>query len=239
MENLDFRPPIIKNIGAAFAAPATLLAAVCFLLAAAAGVLSLPPQPLLLALFAAWVCIAAGLFGTYSAAKNPKGMRNSAPGFLCAVCLLQAAALLCVGAAALLWPQRVPQQALAAIAAAAQIGSAYAAWVLWLLLGLAFLCTFGLGLFFLAVCRTLNDGIPRRRGTGLLCLLCLLTAAACGYIALMYTLNRDFDAVIRFGALLPYNFVPALPGVLSFLGTGLVCITCLRYSGAVKRSNNV
>lgn len=239
MDSLDFRPPIIRNIGDAFASPATLLSGVCFLLAAITGGISLPPLPPLLALFAFWVCAAGGLIASYSAAKNPKGMRPTAPGFVCIGYLLQAAELLCAVAVALFWQKLLPKSALDAAAAAAGIASAYALQVLLLLLLLAFLCTLGLGLFFLSVCRSLNDGIPRRRGTGLLCLFSLLTSAVCSYVALMYTLSSDFDSVIHFKSLLPYNFVPALPAVLSFLGVGLVCIVCLRYSAAVKRSNNV
>lgn len=239
MEKLDFRPPILKNIGSAFASPVTCLAAVCFLLAAVAGLLCLPLQPPVLALCTLWVLAAAALFFLYASAKNPKGMRSTAPALLSVLCLAQAVGLLALGMLRLLRPQLFPADLWAEASAAARIDRAYAAPVFWVLLVLALLCFLGFGLFFSAVGRTLRDGIPRRRGTGLLCLLSVVTAAAIGFIAVMYALSRDFNGVVRFGTGSPYRFISALPAVAGFLGTGFLCIAGLRYSGAVKRSNNV
>lgn len=239
MENLDFRPPILKNISAAFAAPVTFLAALCFLLAAVSGLLSLPLSPAVLAVCALWVVGAAALFALFAAAKHPGGLSPAALGVLCALCFFKALLLLAAGAAALLWPQRIPAEALRAVASAAKIDAAYTAGLFWLLFGLSLSCFLGFGLFFRAAGRTVSDGIPRRRGGGLLCLLAPVTAAGGGYIAVMYTLGRDFDAVLRFGELLSYNFIPALPAVFCFLGIAFLCIACQKYSGAVKRSTNV
>ncbi|MBQ7288803.1 MAG: hypothetical protein IJW78_03630 [Clostridia bacterium] len=239
MEKMDFRPPILRNIGNAFASPVTWLSAVCFLLAAVLALISLPLQIPVLALCGGLAVLAMLIFGLYAAAKRKRGMRPAAARLFGLFCFAGTLVVLAVGGIALFWPAVFPKEAVSAVFAAARIDTAYTAGVFWVLLGLAALCLFGFGLLLQALGRTLKDGIPRRGGIGFLCTITLITVAVYGALGLCFTLGRAFDAVVHFERFLPYNFIPALPTVFFILGTDLFCTACLRYGRAVKRSSNV
>lgn len=239
MNAADFRPPLLKNIAGAFAAPTVCTAAVCLLLFAVTALFFWPVQlPVQLAC-GIGVAAAMLLFWLYSTAKRPAGMHPAVPGLLCVFCCLPALAATAAGAVCLLWPAYLPIRLFKAICTAAYIKPDYAAWVFWILLVLAAGCLFGFALFFGSVRRTLRDGIPRRRFIGCLCFVTVLTAAVFAYLSAAYLLSGDPNAILRFHGLSFYHYITVLPSVFFVFGTGLFCIACLQYSGAVKRSVNV
>lgn len=239
MENIDFRPPIIKNIGAAFASATTLLAAIFLLLSAVVGLLSLPIQPALIAAYGSLTLGAMLLFGLYSAGKDRRGMRRGALLWLSVLSIVLLLIDLAAIGAYFFLPSPFSTDLIAEALTAARVGAPYHKWYLLIALGLVALSLLGFGLFFGTVRRTLKDGIPRRRGTGLLCLVSVIASLAVCYPAVMYTLGREFSSVIRFSDLISYNFISALSPLFCFVGICLLYITLLKYSRAVKRSSNV
>ena len=239
MEKIDFRPPIIKNIGAAFGSSITIMSAVSLLLAAAVGLISLPLNPILLGVFAVFVITAMLLFALYSASKDKQGMRRGALLFLTLLSVLLTVLVLAVIVVFLFFPYVLPTKLFFKMLAAAYIGEAYQKWVILAVLCLMAVTYFSFALYFSAVRRTLKDGIPRYRGTWVVCVLNLTTSSIVSYVAVMYTLGQSFSSIIDFSKLLSYNFISALSPLFYFLSTAFVFVTLIKYSNAVKRSTNV
>lgn len=236
---MDFRPPIIKNIGAAFASVPITLSAVFFMLAADIGLLSLPLHPALFAVNGLLIAGSVLLFCLHGTGKNKEGMRRGVLFWNGALFAILAVAALAAVGAYLLYPQFFPTELLKKVLGAAYIGENYQKWFFIVAALLVAFCCIGIWLAFGAVRRTMRDGIPRYKGLLWLCLLIFITAVVVGYPIIMYTLDKDFQAVIRFGELLPYNFVSALCPMFCLLGSVFLSVALLKYSGAVKRSNNV
>lgn len=239
MEKIDFRPPIIKNIGAAFASPITILAAVSLWLAAVIGLISLPGNPVLLGIYAISFLIAILLFGLYSAGKDKQGMRRGALLFLTLLSALLTAFVLAVIVRYFFFPYLLPTELLFKMLSAAYVGEGYQKGAILTVLCLMAVTFFAFALYFGAVRRTLKDGIPRYRGTWVVCALNLTTSAIVGYVSVMYTLGKNFSSIIDFSKLLSYNFISALSPLFYFLSTVFVFVTLIKYSSAVKRSTNV
>ncbi len=239
MERIDFRPPIIKNIGAAFASSITILSATSLLLAVAVGLISLPVNPILLGVYAISVLTAMLMFGLYSAGKDKQGMRRGALLFLTILTALLTLFVLAIIVSYFFFPHLLPTELLFKMLSAAYIGVAYQKWVMLTILCLMAVTLFSFMLYFGAVRRTLKDGIPRYRGTWVVCTLNLTTSVIVGYISVMYTLGRNFSSVIDFSKLLSYNFISALSPLFYLLSAVFVFVTLIKYSNAVKRSTNV
>ena len=179
------------------------------------------------------------MFGLYSAGKDKQGMRRGALLFLTILTALLTAFILAVIVSYFFFPYLLPTELLFKMLSAAYIGVAYQKWVILTILCLMAVTLFSFVLYFGAVRRTLKDGIPRYRGTWVVCALNLTTSSVVSYVAVMYSLGQSFSSIIDFNKLLSYNFISALSPLFYFLSTVFVFVTLIKYSNAVKRSTNV